>query len=82
MYHLPTHSNVISCYKDDLFDVGYAMHVARMSMHVKAYHESKASPLEFVSYRFFMIPMEVHNMANKFKIRSAMCVEETMAQVW
>ena len=31
-YHLPTHPNVISCCKDDAFDVGCARHVARMSM--------------------------------------------------
>ena len=72
VYHLPVHPNVISCCKDDLFDVGCARHVARMSMRKEAYHKSKASPLELVTYRFFMIPKEVHNMANRLKIGSAM----------
>ena len=65
VYHLPTHPNVISCCKDYLFDGGCARHAARMSMRKEAYHKSKASPLELVSYRFFMIQMEVHNMANR-----------------
>ena len=47
-YNLPTHSNVISCCKDDLFYVGCARHVARMSMCKEAYHKSKASPLDLV----------------------------------
>ena len=71
-YYLPAHPNVISCCRDDLFYVGCARHVARMSMRKEAYHKSKASPLDLVTYRFFMIPKEVHNMANKLKIGSAM----------
>ena len=43
-----------------------------MSMRKEAYHKSKASPLELVSYRFFMIPKEVHNIANRLKIGSDM----------
>ena len=31
----------------------------------KKTHQSKASPLELVSFRFFMIPKQVHNMANR-----------------
>ena len=65
VYHLGTHPNVISCCKDDLFDVGCARLVARMSMCKEAYHKSKASSLELVSYRFCMIPKKVHNMANR-----------------
>ena len=38
----------------------------------KAHHKPKASPLKLVSCRFFVIPKEVHNMANRFKIRRAM----------
>ena len=72
MYHLPVHPNVIECCKDDLFYVGCARHVARMSMQKEAYHKSKATPLELdIIFRFFMIPKEVHNMANRLKIRSA-----------
>ena len=56
MCHLLAHPNVISCCKDDLFDVGCARHVAWMSMQKDAYHKSKASPLELVSFRSFMIP--------------------------
>ena len=41
-------------------------------MHKEEYHKSKASPLELVSYKFFMIPKEVHNMANRLRIRSVM----------
>ena len=72
MYHLPVRPNVISCCKDDLFDVGCARHVARMSMRKETYHKSKASLLELVSYQFFMIPKEAHNMSNKLKFGSAM----------
>ena len=71
-YYLLAHPNVISCCKDDLFYVGYARLVAWMSMCKEAYHKSKASPLDLVSYRFFMIPKDVHNMANRLKIGSAM----------
>ena len=46
--------------------------MARMSMRKEAYHKSKASPLDLVTYRFFMIPKEVHNMANKLKNGSDM----------
>ena len=62
----------LSCCKDDLFDVGCAQHVAQMSMRKEAYHKSKASPLELVSYRFFMIPKKVHNMVNRLKFGSTM----------
>ena len=72
VYHLRVHPNVIECCKDDLFDVGCARHVARMSMRKEAYHKSKATPLELVTFRFFMIPKEVHNMANTLKIGSAL----------
>ena len=72
VYHLLAHPNVISCCKDDLFNVGCARHSAHMSMCKEAYHKSKASPLELASYQFFMIPKEVHNMANRLKIGSTM----------
>ena len=41
-------------------------------MRKEAYRKSKDSPLELVSYKFFIIPKEVHNMANRLKIGSAM----------
>ena len=73
VYHFLTHPNVNSCCKDDLFDVGCATHVAWTSMCKEAYHHTKANPLELVSYnRFFMIPKEVHNMANTLKSGSDM----------
>ena len=72
VYHLPIHPNVIECCKYDIFYVGCARHVAQMSMQKEVYHKSKATPLEIVSFKFFMIPKEVHNMANTLKIGSAM----------
>ena len=72
VYHLPPHPNVVSCCKDDLFDVGCARYVAKMSRRKELVHKCKASPLEQVCFRFFMIPKEVHNMANKLKIESAL----------
>ena len=71
VYHLLAHPNVISC-KDYLFDVGRARHVSQISMCKDEYHKSKVSPLELVSYRFFMLPKEVNHMANALKIGSAM----------
>ena len=71
LYYLPAHPNVISCCKDNLFDVGCARRVAQMSMRKEAYQKSKTSPVELVYFRFFMIPKELHNMANmlpRFKI--------------
>ena len=38
----------------------------------RTYHKSKGNPLELGSFRFFMISNEVHNMANKLKIGSAL----------
>ena len=32
VYHLKVHPNVIKCCMDDLFDIGCARHVARISM--------------------------------------------------
>ena len=43
-----------------------------MSIRKETYHKSKASRLELVSYKFFMMPKEVHNKANRLKIGSAM----------
>ena len=63
--------NVISCTKADLFYV-CERHVPRMSMRKEAYQKSKASPSKLVSYRFVMIPKEVHNMENTLKIKNVM----------
>jgi hypothetical protein len=71
-YHLPPHPNVISCCKDDLFNAGCARHVAKMSRRKELVYECKASLLELVCFRFFMIPKEVHNMTNKLKIESVL----------
>ena len=56
--------NVISCCKDDLFDVGCERHVAKMSRRKELVQKCKVSPLEQVSYIFFIIPKEVHNLAS------------------
>ena len=47
-------------------------HEFGMSVRKEAYRKSKDSPLELVSYKFFIIPKEVHNMANRLKIGSDM----------
>ncbi|MCO5579681.1 hypothetical protein L7F22_033539 [Adiantum nelumboides] len=53
----------------DLFAVGTCRHVARMSKSKEAVQLQRASPLERVTYRFFMIPKEVqmiyYNMRSK-----------------
>ena len=41
-------------------------------MRKEAFHKAKAIPLELVTFRFFMIPTEGHNMANTLKIGSAL----------
>ena len=45
-YYLSAHPNVISCCKDDLFDVECVRHVAKMSIRKEYSHKSKATPLE------------------------------------
>ena len=72
MYHLSTHPNVIRCCKDDIFNVGCSRYITLMSMRKEAYQKSKASPSKLVSYRFVMIPKEVHNMENTLKIKNVM----------
>ena len=69
VYHLHIHPNVIECCKADLFYVGCARHVVGMNMRKEVYHKSKATPLELVIFRFFIIPK---NMANTLKIGAAL----------
>ena len=59
LYHLPVHPNVIACYMEDLFNIGTNCHVARMSLSKEKSNQQRASPLDRVIYRFFMIPREV-----------------------
>ena len=55
VYYLPAHPNVMECCKYDLFDVDCVRHVAWMSMQKETYHKSKASLLELVSFRSWMV---------------------------
>ena len=63
LYHLPVHPRVIECCMDDLFDVGTSRHVAKMSKSKEAFQLERASLLDRVIYRFFMIPKEVQMVA-------------------
>ncbi len=59
-----------------MFDVICARHVSKMSIRKEIFHKSKATPLEHVCYRFFMLPKEVHNTASKFNIRNALSEDD------
>ena len=67
---------------DDLFDIGYVRHVARISMRKATIHKAKVTPVERVVFRFFMLIREVHNMASKLKVKKAITVDDwaTMMQ--
>ena len=44
-------------------------------------HKAKVTPLERVVFRFFMLTMEVHNLASKLKIKKAMSVDDWVAMM-
>ena len=68
LYHLPIHPTVIECCMEDLFDVGCARHVAKMSLSKETLHFERSSPVHQLTYRFFMIQREISMMA--YQIRS------------
>ena len=76
LYYLPVHPKVLDYCMEDLFDVGCARHVVKMSIMKEIFHKSKATPLEHVCYRFFMLPKEVHNTVSKFNIRNALSEDD------
>ena len=56
-------------YYGDFFDVGCVRHVARISIRKATIHKAKVTPIERVVFRFFMLTMEVHNMASKLNVK-------------
>ena len=69
VYHLKVHPNVIECCMEDLFDVGCARDVARISIRKAQVQKAKVSPVERIVYRFFMLTKEVHNIASKLHVK-------------
>ena len=67
---------------EDLFDVRCARHVARISMVKAIIDKNKVTPVERVTFRFFMLTKEVHNMASKLNIKKDIAVDDwvTMMQ--
>ena len=48
---------------ENLFDVGFAWHVARMSLSNERLHFERSSLVEQVTYRFFMIQRKISMMS-------------------
>ena len=55
VYHLKVHPNVIKCCMEDLFDVGCARHVARISRRKAVIHKAKVTPVERVNFGFLCL---------------------------
>ena len=67
---------------EDLFYVGCARHVARISMRKAIIHKTKVTPVERVVFRFFMLTKEVQNIARKFNVKKSIALDDwtTMIQ--
>ena len=76
LYHLPVHPEVIACCMADLFDVGTSRHVAKMSKSKEVFQLERASLLDRVIYRFFMIPKEVQMVAYQMRSQGMSSVDD------
>ena len=76
VFHLKVHPNVIQCCMEDLFDVGCARHVARISRRKAIIHKAKVTPVERVVFRFFMLTKEVQNIASKLNVKNAIALDD------
>ena len=76
VYYLKVHPNVIHCCMEDLFDVGCARHVARISMRKAIIHKNKVTHVERVIFRFFMLTKEVQNIASKLNVKKSIAVDD------
>lgn len=72
LYQLPIHPHVIECCMEDLFDVGSSRHVAKMSTSKETLHKERASPLDQIIYRFFMIQKEISMMSYQIRNQGTM----------
>ena len=61
---------------EDLFNVGCARHVARISMRKANIHNAKVTPVERVVFRFFMLTKEVQNIATKLNIKKQVALDD------
>ena len=68
MFYLPVHENVLKTCMEDLWDVGCARDVAKMSFRKQDIQKAKVTQSEKICYRYFMLEKEVHNQASKLKI--------------
>ena len=78
LYHLPVHPCVINRCMEDLFDVGTCRHVAKMSLSKEAFHFRRASPIDQVTFQFFMIPKEIQTMSYRLHMKGNVILHFTM----
>ena len=67
LYYLPVHPDVLQCCMEDLFDVGTSRHVAKMSRSKEILQYERASCIDQVTYRFFMLQREVSMMSYQIR---------------
>ncbi|KAI5072117.1 hypothetical protein GOP47_0012223 [Adiantum capillus-veneris] len=71
LYYLPVHPRVLHRCMEDYFDVGTSRHVAKMSVSKQNFHMQQVPPVDCVTFRFFMIPKEVRQLAYSLQLQGS-----------
>ena len=61
---------------EDLFDIGCARHIARISMRKAIIHKTKVTPIERVVFSFSILTKEVQNIASNLNVKKSIALND------